>query len=289
MGSLDPPRRTSQITASECDDVFALGNVETVTIMNIDAVPGEPKPKSILKRNSSYCSFLSMGSIDESVSVHSTMLSKSNGSAKNIGVTPSTSDDQQPQQQANQSSPPYQHRRLERTNSNVSTVSFQSVDVREYQQTLGDNPSCTYGPPVSLDWSYTEASSMNLEDYEKVQQNSRRRPHQWRMSKRCRENMLKGQLGYSDEEIKAAKKEKKKIQRGRSISQVTSPFWRLEDAIQSIGRKLKGKDKSKELDKKGRGEDYHDTSLKTTSSTLSTFSAGSSQKVEDCSISAKTI
>jgi hypothetical protein len=30
-----------------------------------------------------------------------------------------------------------------------NSVSFHSVDVREYDRTVGDNPSCRSGPPVS--------------------------------------------------------------------------------------------------------------------------------------------
>ena len=37
-----------------------------------------------------------------------------------------------------------------RIRRNVSTVSFTSVNVREYDRTVGDNPSCRSGPPVSI-------------------------------------------------------------------------------------------------------------------------------------------
>ena len=36
------------------------------------------------------------------------------------------------------------------TESSTSSVSFRSVEVREYDRTVGDNPSCGSGPPVSL-------------------------------------------------------------------------------------------------------------------------------------------
>ena len=33
--------------------------------------------------------------------------------------------------------------------STVDRVSFTTIEIREYARTLGDNPSCTSGPPVS--------------------------------------------------------------------------------------------------------------------------------------------
>jgi hypothetical protein len=50
--------------------------------------------------------------------------------------------------------------------SDEKHVSFASLSIREYTQVLGDHPCCTIGPPVSLGWDYTEATSVSLEDYE---------------------------------------------------------------------------------------------------------------------------
>merc|ERR1712224_928579 len=47
-------------------------------------------------------------------------------------------------------SDPRKHRR---------SVSFSSVQVREYDLCLGDNPSVGTGAPVSLDWSYHNEES----------------------------------------------------------------------------------------------------------------------------------
>jgi hypothetical protein len=40
-------------------------------------------------------------------------------------------------------------------------VSFASVQVREYPMILGDNPSCTSIPPITLDWIYDVEASMS--------------------------------------------------------------------------------------------------------------------------------
>lgn len=46
------------------------------------------------------------------------------------------------------------------------SVSFGEICIREYQTTLSDHPMCSDGPPIGLDWSYTEQMAINIEDYE---------------------------------------------------------------------------------------------------------------------------
>ena len=36
------------------------------------------------------------------------------------------------------------------------TVHFDQVEIREYSITVGDNPSCSSGCPISLDWEYDD-------------------------------------------------------------------------------------------------------------------------------------
>mmetsp|Transcript_9986 Transcript_9986/g.12595 ORF Transcript_9986/g.12595 Transcript_9986/m.12595 type:complete len:275 (-) Transcript_9986:34-858(-) len=121
-----------------------------------------------------------------------------------------------------------------------SQVSFKKVEVREYDRTLGDNPSCLSGPPISLDWSYSKRAELCMEEYEKFKSMRRRKSKNLlRMGKAERVDMLQNELGYSEEEIMAATKEKKEIQRSRSFTNLTSPLWRVEDAAQSATRKFK--------------------------------------------------
>lgn len=47
------------------------------------------------------------------------------------------------------------------------SVKFDAIHFRNYSQTLGDNPSCSYGPPISLDWSYEEGGEVELDEYER--------------------------------------------------------------------------------------------------------------------------
>jgi hypothetical protein len=52
-------------------------------------------------------------------------------------------------------------------------VSFHTVVIREYGMTLGDNPSCSYGPPVCLDWDYEETKKVKLDEYEQTRSKRR--------------------------------------------------------------------------------------------------------------------
>lgn len=60
------------------------------------------------------------------------------------------------------------------------TVTFSSVQIREYSTILGDHPCCPSGPPLSLGWDLERENSMELEVYEKEREPCR---------VRCKEEM----------------------------------------------------------------------------------------------------
>mmetsp|Transcript_8917 Transcript_8917/g.12338 ORF Transcript_8917/g.12338 Transcript_8917/m.12338 type:complete len:209 (-) Transcript_8917:169-795(-) len=47
------------------------------------------------------------------------------------------------------------------------SVSFGSLQTREYNVILGDHECCTEGPPLSLGWNYTPNPTVPLDDYER--------------------------------------------------------------------------------------------------------------------------
>lgn len=48
-------------------------------------------------------------------------------------------------------------------------VSFSTLEIREYDVTLGDHPFCRDGLPMSLDWNYNEVSTvLDVHPYEEV-------------------------------------------------------------------------------------------------------------------------
>ena len=44
-------------------------------------------------------------------------------------------------------------------------VSFDQVSVREYNIELGDNPSCSMGPPLTIGWEFDYIGSVNLDEF----------------------------------------------------------------------------------------------------------------------------
>lgn len=129
-----------------------------------------------------------------------------------------------------------------------SKVSFQEVTIREYDQTLGDNPS-TFGPPMALDWNYEQYLPMCIDLYE-MDRGSRRNLNQMRLNGQQRKNTLVHMFGHSEEEVDKALKEGEKIRFQRSVTRQMLPFAKIEDALESSGRKIKRvlslkKDKSK--------------------------------------------
>mmetsp|Transcript_27433 Transcript_27433/g.46693 ORF Transcript_27433/g.46693 Transcript_27433/m.46693 type:complete len:261 (-) Transcript_27433:314-1096(-) len=107
-------------------------------------------------------------------------------------------------------------------------VSFRSVAVREYDRTIGDHPSCRSGPPISLDWSYSNSYEKNLEEYEAERLYSRAKETLC-MNKYKRKILLAVHWGHTSEELKEARRNTKKIQRQRNRTNMLQPVHHLKD------------------------------------------------------------
>ena len=127
--------------------------------------------------------------------------------------------------------------RSNRLNKNKPEVSFDIVIVREYGMTLGDNPSCSYGPPVCLDWDYEETKNLPLEHYEK-QRAQRRAMRQMVLSYYRRCDILMA-AGYSTGEMKRCTREINKVKRQRDATKFFTPVAGVEAVVRSAGRKIK--------------------------------------------------
>ena len=84
------------------------------------------------------------------------------------------------------------------------SVSFDQVDIREYYIELGDNPSCSRGPPLTIGWDFDCMGSIDLDEFEECRP-PRRLARQMAIPFDQRENILE-QVGYSDSEIMDAVK-----------------------------------------------------------------------------------
>ena len=120
----------------------------------------------------------------------------------------------------------------------TSGVAFKDVVIREYGQTVGDNPCVSYGPPISLDWDYEEFESVGIDEYE-GSRGQRRNLRQMILSYYQRRNLLTWQYGFSEEELKLAKRQANKAKSERAVTNFLIPAMMVETALESAGRKAK--------------------------------------------------
>jgi hypothetical protein len=118
------------------------------------------------------------------------------------------------------------------------SVSFDTIRTRFYDQTIGDHPNVSYGPPISLDWKYEEGETMDVEIYEE-KRGKPRKIRQLMLNYYQRKNVLMWSYGFSEEEIKKATRESDKIQFQRAVTKCLLPVSMVEDFVQSAGRKAK--------------------------------------------------
>jgi hypothetical protein len=117
------------------------------------------------------------------------------------------------------------------------SVSFGSIQVREYNRVLGDNPDVQFGPPISLGWNFVQKDALPMNEYET---NKPQRTRGLRMSSVTRRNLLTNVFGVPAEEIAAVEKEVKKIKKQRSQTNKQGTTGRaVESAMQSAKRRLR--------------------------------------------------
>lgn len=118
-------------------------------------------------------------------------------------------------------------------------ISFSTLEIREYNITIGDNPGGCQGPPVSLDWNYCPKSTvkMCIETYEE-HRGQRRAKHEMYMSGSIRMWTLMKELGYSAREIRDASKAAESIRKDRAKSIKNKKIYDLQYKV----GKLLGRD-----------------------------------------------
>ena len=116
------------------------------------------------------------------------------------------------------------------------SVSFTNLEIREYDMTLGDNPSCSYGPPVSLGWDYRDAEVVPVEKYERARAKKcpRRSTRQLVLSHNVRKYLLLKTAGYSKAELREAMKEVERIKNQRAITDLLLPASKLDEVMEGV-------------------------------------------------------
>ncbi len=122
------------------------------------------------------------------------------------------------------------------------SVSFSNLQIREYDVTLGDHPSCSFGPPVSLGWDYQDAQVVPLEKYEKARSNKfpRRKSPQLRLSYDVRKYLLLKTKGYTKAELREAMKEVERIKHERKMTDMMRPLEPLDEVMEGVIEHVKG-------------------------------------------------
>jgi len=101
----------------------------------------------------------------------------------------------------------------------ATVVRFSTVEIREYARTLGDNPSVTSGPPLTLEWTHQSTSTIDFESYESTKPLSRAKG-QMLVPQFVREEWLRD-AGYSRGEMTEATRKagKSRVRRRKSANQ----------------------------------------------------------------------
>ena len=84
-------------------------------------------------------------------------------------------------------------------------VSFKQIYIREYFIELGDNPSCSGGPPLTVGWEFDDVGCIDLEHYEECRP-PRRFGRQMLIPLQTRVEMIE-QSGISPAEVSKAVKD----------------------------------------------------------------------------------
>ena len=116
-------------------------------------------------------------------------------------------------------------------------VSFDVIQIRHYQMILGDNPACSIGAPVQLDWKHEHEEKHDLDIYE-VQRRPRRKLRHLVLSYYRRKDILL-QAGYNENEMRLVEKQTAKLKRQRKTTGFFLPMQKMEEVVQSAGRKVR--------------------------------------------------
>lgn len=118
-------------------------------------------------------------------------------------------------------------------NPRKRNVTFDRVDVREYEVSISYNPACSEGPPVELGWPFREAPPVTVDNYEKAR-SPKRRMQEIVLSESTRRRMLLERGGYTRQDLKEAIREVEHIKRQRILTYMMLPASALDEAAEEM-------------------------------------------------------
>lgn len=119
-------------------------------------------------------------------------------------------------------------------------VSWDTIEIREYKRTVGDNPSCSSGPPLAIEWEYDpEPVVVNVEEFEEYRP-PRRTQFELMLGRDERHEILEDEWQIPQEEIAQAIRLniKAKNQRLRTLNNI-GRISEIEEKFESVKSKLK--------------------------------------------------
>ena len=126
-------------------------------------------------------------------------------------------------------------------NSGMKRItSFSTLEIREYNVTIGDNPGGSHGPPISLDWDYSTEMKICIDKYEKIRPPRRTRSQMY-MTGSIRMWTLMKDLGYSMREIKEAAKDAELVRKKRQKSLSKNAITKLGSKMGKMGKMFRRK------------------------------------------------
>ena len=120
-----------------------------------------------------------------------------------------------------------------------SSIRFSTIEIRSYSRILGDNPSCSHGPAISIGWEYDSASvTVNVDEFEYYRTNDRLESADLVLSRDEREGILE-EIGYSCQEIVGAVRRNVKVKNRRRQTVNNLPVARFEEMVEKATRLVK--------------------------------------------------
>ena len=124
--------------------------------------------------------------------------------------------------------------------SSHQMVRFDTVEVREYERKMSDNPWTSSGPAIGIGWRYDprDIVTVDLDEYESGRDGLRRTKPELAIPATVRERMLL-EVGYSRHEISKAAKAARKEKGRRAASVQNQKFDPIIERVDSLKRGLR--------------------------------------------------
>ena len=110
------------------------------------------------------------------------------------------------------------------------SVSFSHVQIREYAITLGDNPCCSNGPPVSLGWDYSDAGIASVQ----VHPCPKRRTLPELLLSYAERRALLLRAGYTQFQLQQAMEEVQTVRQERGLTEFFMAAHRVDEVVRDV-------------------------------------------------------